>query len=63
MCSYFIVGNKIFWFFKNWVFAFLIEGTLQARGWGGEGVRFSQNFEGGCSQRGGLTDLKFFGWG
>ena len=29
MCSYFIVGNKIFCFFKNRVFAFLDEGTFQ----------------------------------
>ena len=44
MCSYFIVGNKIFCFFKKCVFAFLDEGTFQ------EGMsQFLQNFEGGCS--------------
>ena len=36
MCSYFIVGNKIFGFFKKWVFAFLGEGTFQGGGGGGE---------------------------
>ena len=36
MCSYFIVGNKIFWFFKNGVFALLDEGTVK----GGEELEF-----------------------
>ena len=31
MCSYFIVGNKIFCFFKKWVFALWDEGTFQGR--------------------------------
>ena len=48
MCSYFIVGNKIFCFFKNRVFDFLDEGTFQG------GVKFSRGkgvrliFQGGA---------------
>ena len=37
-------GNKIFYFFKKRVFAFLDEGTFQ-----GGGSQVPQNFEGGCS--------------
>ena len=59
MCSHFIVGNKIFCFFKKLVFAFLDEGMLQ--GWG---TRFSKSLrqvdhkvgEG----KGSLTDLELF---
>ena len=29
MCSYFIAGNKIFCFFKKWIFSFLDEGVFQ----------------------------------
>ena len=50
MYSYFTVGNKIFCFFKKWVFAFLEEGTFQGRS------QVLQNFE----RVGGLTDLEFF---
>ena len=53
MCSYFIVGYKIFCFFKKRVFAFLDEGTFQG------GSQVLQNFEEGCSQREGLIDLEF----
>ena len=38
LCCYFIVGNKILWFFKNWV-----DGTLQG------GSQVLQNFEKGWS--------------
>ena len=40
MCSYFIVGNKTFCFFKKWVFAFSGEGTFQG------GSQVLQNFDG-----------------
>ena len=60
MCSYFIVGNKIFGFFKKQVFAFLDEGTFQ----GEEGVKFSKILRGVAHKGGGgLTDLNFLGGG
>ena len=46
MCSHFIVGNKIFCFFKKRVFAFLDEGTSQG------GSQVLQNFEGLLIKRG-----------
>ena len=59
MCSYFIVGNKIFGFFKKWVFAFLGEGTFQ--GGGGDSSRIlrvvAHKGRGGSGQ----TDLEFLG--
>ena len=54
MCSYFIVGNKIFCFFKKWVFAFPDEGTFQV------GSQVLQNFEAVADEGVGLTDLKCF---
>ena len=63
MCSYCIVGNKIFCSFKKVLFAFLDEGTFQV----GRGSEILQNFEGVAHKVGGLTDLKkiyfFFGGG
>ena len=47
MCSRFIVGNKFFYFFKKWVFAFLDEGKF----YGGRQVLY--NFEGGGGGGGG----------
>ena len=49
MCSYFIVGNKIFCFFKNVRVYFK-----------GEGSKVFQNFEGVAHKWGVLTDLDFF---
>ena len=63
MCSYFIVGNKIFCFFKKWLFAFSHKDIFQ----GGEEGGWSQvppKIEGGLLLKGGMTDLDFFGgWG
>ena len=55
-CSYFIVENQIFCFFKKWVFAFLDKGTYPG------GSQVPQNFE-GIVHKGGevLTDLEIFG--
>ena len=55
MCSYFIVGNKIFCFFKNWLFAFSNKDTFQ----GGAGSQVPPKIEGGCSYKGWMTDLEF----
>ena len=58
MCSYSIVGNKIFCFFKKWVFAFLDEGTFQGE------KSSSPKFWGEWHlKEEGVTDLEFFGWG
>ena len=54
MCSYFIVGNKTFCFFKKWVFAFSGEGTFLG------GSQVLQNFDGVADEGVGLTDLKCF---
>ena len=53
MCSYFIVGNNIFYFFKNKSFTFLDEGTYRG---GGGGFKFSKILR-GLLRKGGLTDL------
>ena len=53
----FNVGNKIFCFFKNWIFPFLEGGTFQG---GGRGVKFSKILRGVAHKGGGLTDLEFF---
>ena len=66
MCSYFTVGNKIFRFFKNWVFAFLDEATFQG------GVKFSKILTGVAHKEAGVgggggggggaqRDLELFG--
>ena len=59
MCSYFIVGNKIFSFFKKLVFDLLDKDTFQGRrgrGGGGGGRHVIEGFGGGFS-RGSLTVL------
>ena len=58
MCSHFIVWNKIFCFFKKWVFAFLDEGAFQGR------ESSSSKFWGGLLiKEGAPTDLDFLGGG
>ena len=62
MCSYFIVGNKFFCFFKKWVFCFLDKDTFE----GGSEVlqkfegRVACNWEWGGGGEGGLADLELF---
>ena len=55
MCSYFIVGNKIFSFFKKLVFDLLDKDTFQGRRMrgqgGGGGSQVIEKFEGGFSRR------------
>ena len=57
MCSYFIVGNNIFYFFKNKSFTFLDEGTY--RGGGGRGIQILQDSE-GVVQKGGSDRFIIF---
>ena len=55
-CCYFIVGNKIFSFFKKWVFAFLDKVRFQ-----GGGGSSSPNFWGGLLiKEGGSERFRFF---
>ena len=54
MC-YFIVGNKIFCFFKKRVFVFLGEGTFQG------GAKFSKIMRGVTHKAGVQQVLNFFG--
>ena len=54
MCSYFIVGNKIFCFFKKLVFAFLDEGVFQ----GGSQVLVKSIFQGGDDTLEGTMSLQ-----
>ena len=59
MC-YFIVGNKIFCFFKKRVFASLDEDTFQ-----GVGAKLSKTLRGVAQKKeggGGLRDFDFFFW-
>ena len=67
MCFHFIVVNKIFCFFKKWVFVFLDEGTFQ-----GGGVKFSKILRGFAHIGEGSDRFRFFlgrgglckkGWG
>ena len=58
-CSYFMVGNKIFSFFKKWVFAFLDKVRFQ-----GGGGSSSPNFWGGLLIiEGGSERFRFWGGG
>ena len=66
MCSRFIVGNKFFYFFKKWVFAFFVNfkgGSQVLQNF--EGVAHKGGGRGGVEGGGGrgLTDLEYFFWG